>query len=278
VHFGHQGTACFDLRGKPIWKNRELSYPPVHGAGGTPILVGEALIFSCDGGSDPFITALHCETGTVLWKTPRQTDAAKKFSFSTPTLITLDGQQQVVSVGSNMVCGLEPATGREIWQVRFDGYSVIPKPIFEHGLIYVCTGYNTPSLLAIRPNGKGDLTDTGVVWTATRGVPHTPSLLLVNDLLFMVSDKGVASCLEAKTGKQVWQERLGGDFSASPLYSDGRVYFCNEEGTTFVVKASRTFEKLAENSIGERTLASFGVSGNSLLIRGDKHLFRIGAK
>jgi outer membrane protein assembly factor BamB len=202
--------------------------------------VGDALIFSCDGGSDPFIVALHCETGTVLWKTPRQTDATKKFSFSTPTLITVAGQQQVVSVGSNMVCGLEPAAGREIWKVRFDGYSVIPKPIFEHGLIYVCTGYNTPSLLAIRPNGTGDLTDTAIEWTATRGVPHTPSLLIVNELLFMVSDKGVASCLEAKTGKQVWQERLGGDFSASPLYSDGRVYFCNEEGTTFVVKANRT--------------------------------------
>ena len=278
AHFGHEGTACLDLDGKPIWQNRELRYAPVHGAGGTPILVGNALIFSCDGGSDPFIAALDSNTGKPLWKTPRETDAEKKFSFSTATLISVDKQPQVISPGSNMVCALEPKTGREIWRVRYEGYSVIPKPIYAHGLLYVCTGYNTPSLLAIRPEGRGDLTDRQVVWTVSRAVPKTPSLLLVDDLLFMVSDEGVGSCHEAKTGKSVWQQRIGGDFSASPLYADGHVYFCNEEGTTTVVKASRTFEKVAENSIGERTLASFAVSGNSLLLRGDKHLFRIRGK
>lgn len=276
VHFGHQGTACLDLQGKLLWQNRTLQYAPVHGAGGTPILVGESLIFSCDGSTDPFITALDARTGKLLWKTPRETDAAKKFSFSTPTLITVDGQPQVISAGSDMVCALDPKTGHEIWRVRYDGYSVIPKPVFGHGMVYVCTGYNTPSLIAIRPGGRGDITDTNVVWTAKRSVPHTASLLLVGDELYMVSDNGVASCLDAKSGEVVWQERIGGGFSASPVYANGLIYFCNEEGTTTVVKASREFQKVAENSIGERTLASFGVSGESLLVRGDKHLYRIG--
>jgi outer membrane protein assembly factor BamB len=278
VHFGHQGTACLDLKGKILWQNRELKYPPVHGAGGTPILVGRALIFSCDGSSDPFIAALDAQTGKLLWKTPRESDAAKKFSFSTPTLITVDGKPQVISPGSNMVCALDPQSGKEIWRVRYEGYSVIPKPIFGQGLLFVCTGYDKPTLIAVRPGGQGDLTDTNVVWTATRSVPHTASLLLVDDLLFMVSDDGFGTCLDAKTGSQVWKERLGGNYSASPLYANGLLYFCNEEGTTTVVKAGRQFEKVAENPIEERTLASFAVAGDSLLIRGDKHLFRIGTK
>ena len=276
VHFGHEGTACLDLNGKLLWQNRTLRYPPVHGAGGTPILVGESLIFSCDGGSDPFIVALDAQTGKQLWKTPRETDAAKKFSFSTATLITVAGQPQVISAGSDMVCALDPKTGREIWRVRYDGYSVIPKPVTGHGMVYVCTGYNTPSLIAIRPDGKGDITDTHVAWTVKRAVPHTSSLLLVGNELYMVADNGVASCLDAKSGEVIWQERIGGNFSASPIFANGLIYFCNEEGTTTVVKASREFQKVAENSIGERTLASFGVSGESLLVRGDKHLFRIG--
>jgi outer membrane protein assembly factor BamB len=275
VHFGHEGTACLDLNGKQLWQNRELRYLPRHGAGGTPILVGRALIFSCDGESDPFIAALDAGTGRLLWKTPRQTDAEKKFSFATATAITVDGKQQVITAGSNQVCALDPDTGREIWQVRYDGYSVIPKPIFGHGLVFVCTGYNTPQLLAIRPNGRGDVTDTHVAWIVKRSVPHTSSLVLVGDWLFMVSDNGVASCLAARTGESLWQERLGGAFSASPLHANGLVYFCDEQGTTTVVKASSQFERVAENPVGERTLASFAVSGNSLLLRGDRHLFRI---
>ena len=241
-----------------------------------PILVDRALIFSCDGDSDPFIAALDSQTGKLLWKTPRVSDAEKKFSFWHRDLITVDGQPQVISAGSNMACALDPSSGREIWRVHYDGYSVIPKPVFGQGLVFICTGYNTPSLLAVRPDGHGNVTDTHIAWTVKRSVPHTASVLLVNDSLFMVSDNGVASCLDAKTGESLWQERLGGNFSASPLYANGFIYFCNEEGTTTVIRATREFQKVAENSIGERTLASFGVSGDALLQRGDKHLFRIG--
>lgn len=279
VHFGHQGTACLDLQGRILWSETSLKYPPVHGNGGTPILVGNALIFSCDGGQEPFLVALDRDQGKILWKVPRESDATKKFSFSTPTLITVQGQPQVISPGSNVVSALDPRDGREIWRVRYDGYSVIPKPVFGHGLIYVCTGYNTPSLLAIRVDGHGDVTDSHVVWSVKKAVPHTPSLLLVGDELYMVSDGGVASCLDAHTGKVHWQERLGGGFSASPIYADGKIFFQNEEGDGTVIRPGTTFELLEKkNSLQERTLASYAVVDQTLFIRTDQHLFRIEAK
>lgn len=275
VHFGHQGTACLDTDGKVLWRNRSLAYKPVHGNGGSPILVDDALIFSCDGGSDPFIVALDAKTGEVRWKTERTSDASRKFSFTTPTLITVAGQQQVISPGSNVVCAINPADGSEIWRLRYDGYSVIPKPVFAHGLVFVCTGYNRPSLLAIRPDGKGDVTDTHLAWKTERAVPHTASLLVVDDELFMVSDGGVASCLDAKTGATHWSERVGGTYSASPLYANGLIYLQDEDGKATVLKASTEFETVTTNAIGERTLASYGVTGKALLVRSDKHLYRI---
>jgi len=273
VHFGHQGTACVDRNGKLIWQNRNLAYPPVHGAGGSPVLVDGRLIFSCDGADNPFIVALDASTGEVAWKVARQTDAGKKFSFSTPLVLTVGDQQQVITPGSNVVNALEPRTGKEIWRVRYDGYSVIPKPLFGHGMIYVCTGYDKPTLIAIRAGAQGDATDTHVAWTVKAAVPHTSSLLLVGDYLFMVSDRGVGRCVGAKSGDLAWQERIGGNFSASPLYANGLIYFQSEDGTTTVVKAAPKYEVVATSSIDERTFASFAVSGNKLILRGEKHLF-----
>jgi outer membrane protein assembly factor BamB len=233
------------------------------------------LIFSCDGASDPFIVALDAGTGQPSWKVERRTDAAKTFSFCTATAVKVDGRTQVISPGSNVVLALDPATGAELWQVRYDGYSVIPKPVVGHGLVYVCSGYDRPRLLAIRLGGKGDVTDTHVAWTAESNVPHTPSLLLVGSDLFMVSDRGIASCLDALTGREIWQKRLGGNYSASPLYANGLIYFQSEEGDTTVVRASREYEVIGTNRIGERTLASYAVADDALFLRSDKHLYRI---
>lgn len=276
VHFGHQGTACLDLRGRVIWRNSELKYPPVHGNGGTPVLVQDRLVFSCDGGDDPFVVALSAKKGEVVWKTPRDVETSKKFAFSTPLLITVGGQPQVVSPGAGMVGAYDPRDGREIWRVRYDGYSVIPRPVFGHGLVFIGTGYDSPSVLAIRPDGTGDVTDTHVAWTVAQAAPHSPSLLLVGDALYMVSDRGVASCLDAKSGEKIWQERIGGNFSASPVYADGRIYLQSEDGVGTVIQAGTAFEQLATNPLNERTLASYAISDGSIFIRSDKHLFRIG--
>ena len=276
VHFGPAGLACFNLAGEPIWRNDSFRYPPRHGNGGSPALAKGKLIFSCDGDTDPFILALEQETGDVAWKTPRRTDAAKTFSFATPLHIVAAGRDQVICPGSNCVVSLDPDTGDEIWRVNYDGYSVVPRPVFGHGLVYISTSFDSPVALAIRPDGQGDVTETHVAWSARRGAPNTPSMLLVGDYLYMVSDRGVASCLNAMTGEQQWQERLGGSFSASPIHANGRIYFQNEEGEAIVVRAAPTFELLARNDLQERTLASYAVVDQDLLIRTDKHLFRIG--
>lgn len=275
VHFGHQGTACVDLSGKVLWRNQDLSYPPVHGNGGTPALVNDLLVYSADGANDPFVAALEQASGQLRWKSLRVSDAPKKFSFSTPLVISVDGQPQVISPGSNSVGAFDPRTGEEIWRVRYQGYSVIPRPIYAGGLLFIGTGYDSPSVIAIRPGGKGDVTDERLVWTVKKGAPHTPSLLVVDDLLFMVSDRGVASCLEAATGKEIWQERVGGNFSASPLYAEGKIYLQSEEGDTTVVRAARTYEVVAKSSLGERTLASYGVVDQAILLRTESNLYRI---
>ncbi len=278
VHFGHLGTAALDLNGNVLWRQQTLIYRPRHGNGGSPVLVGNLLIFSCDAFSDPFVVALDCDNGQVRWKTPRNTTAAKTFSFSTPTVIALNGATLVVSAGSGFVGAYDPQDGHEIWRVRYgEGYSVVPRPVFANGLLFVASGFDRPSLLAIDPNGaKGDSTDTHIVWTSTKGIPLTPSMLAVNDELYMVSDNGVASCLDARTGNVHWTKRLGGDFSASPAFAEGRIYFQNEAGTTYVVKVGTTFELLATNDIEQRTLASPAPADNAIFLRSESHLWRIG--
>lgn len=275
VHFGHQGTACLDLAGNILWRNAELKYSPVHGNGGSPILVDGLLIFSCDAASDPFVVALDKRTGKVRWKVNRVSDAAKKFSFSTPLLITVNGQKQVISPGSNVVCAYDPDTGREFWRVRYDGYSVIPRPVYGHGLVYLSTGFDRPVVLAIRADGAGDVTDTHVAWKAAKSAPNTPSLMLVGDELYMISDGGIASCLEAKTGRVHWQERVTGNYSASPLYAEGRIYLQNEEGLGVVIKAAKEFQILAQNPLNERTLASYAAGDGALFVRTEQNLYRI---
>jgi outer membrane protein assembly factor BamB len=275
IHFGHQGTACLDLAGKVLWKNDAIQYAPVHGNGGSPVLVEGSLVFSCDGGSDPFVVALDAATGKQRWRFKRVTESPKQFAFSTPAVIEVNGRQQIITPGAGVVNSLDPASGAEIWQVRYAGYSVIPKPVFAHGLVFLSTGYDSPKVLAIRADGRGDVTDTHVAWELPRGGPHAPSLLVVGDELYMVSDRGVATCVDARTGSQHWQERLGGNYSASPVFADGKIFLQSEEGPAFVLKPGKIFEKIAETGFAERTLASYAVGDRVLFIRTEKHLYRV---
>lgn len=276
VHFGHQGTACLDLDGKVLWRNTTLHYAPVHGNGGSPILVEDMLVFSCDGGDKRFVVALDIADGSVRWTTPRTVEVTKKFSFSTPLVIEVGGRMQIISPGSNIVSAYDPADGKEIWRVRYKGYSVIPRPVYGQGLVFICTGYDRPGLLAIRPDGKGDVTETHVVWKTSKAVPHTPSLLLIGKELYMISDNGVASCLDAQTGAVHWQQRLGGNYSASPLFAADKLYFQSEQGTGVVLQAGKEFKLLAKNLLDERSLATPAAADGALFIRTEKHLYRIG--
>jgi outer membrane protein assembly factor BamB len=276
AHFGHLGTAALDLNGKVLWRQQQVKYNPVHGNGGSPALVDGLVAFSCDGAADPFVVALDQSSGEERWRTPRGTSASKTFSFSTPIVIEVDGARQIVSAGSGFVGGYDPQDGREIWRVSYgEGYSVVPRPVFAHGLIYVATGYNRPRLLAINAAAAQRRGDDAVVWTYERGVSLTPSLLVAGNELYFVADNGVASCLDARTGKAHWTERLAGGFSASPVFAHGRLYFVNEEGVTYVVSANKSFELLATNQLEERTLASPAVTDGALFVRTESHLWRI---
>ena len=277
VHFGHMGTAALDLDGKIVWRQTALAYPPVHGAGGSPILVNDALVFSCDGERDPFVAALDSATGAVRWQTPRNSPAKKQFSFSTPLAIEVGGVQQIVSPGSGFVAGYDVRDGREIWRVGYgEGYSIVPRPVFAHGLLFVSSGFDSPVLHAIRPDGaSGDVTATHIVWTSRKGAPLTASTLVLGDEIYFVSDAGIATCADAKTGEVHWSERFGGGFSASPVAAEGRIYFQNETGVGYVIKADPKFELLATNDLAERSLASYAVADGAIFIRTEKHLWKV---
>jgi outer membrane protein assembly factor BamB len=277
VHFGHMGTAALDLTGKVLWRQTELKYSPQHGNGGSPALVGDELIFSADGNPEPFVAALDAATGAVRWKTPRNTTAKKLFSFCTPLAITVDGKAEVISPGSGFVGAYDPQSGAELWRVNYgEGYSVVPRPIYAHGLLFLSSGFDAPVLYAIRPEGAiGDATATNVAWTHRKGAPLTPSMVAIGDELYYVSDNGIAACADAETGSIYWSERLGGDFSASIVAAEGRLYCLNESGVGFVLKAGKTFELLAKNDLGEHTLASYAVEDGALFIRSEDHLWKI---
>lgn len=277
AHFSHMGTACLDLSGKVIWKNDSLNYKPVHGTGGSPVVVGDILFFSCDAGSDPFVVALDKKTGKLRWRKDRNIKVSRTFSFSTPAVIHVNGQPQIISPGSGAVIAYDPKDGSEIWKVYYgEGYSVVPRPVYAHGLVYVCSGFNQAVLHAIDPTGKGDVTETHVKWKHNKGVPKSASILAVGDEIFMVADKSFATCLNAKTGEEHYQERVDGGYSASPTFANGRIYITNEEGKTTVLAPGKQFKVLAENDLAEATLASFAVTDGTIFFRSEDALYRIG--
>jgi outer membrane protein assembly factor BamB len=278
VHFGHQGTACLDLDGNVLWRNTDLRYKPVHGNGGTPIRVDDRLIFSVDGSDAQFVVALDCASGNVIWKTDRKCEAFKRFSFSTPLSIAVDGKQQVISPGTDAVIAYDPATGQELWRAGFDGYSLIPRPVFGHGMVFLGTGYERPTIMAVRANGSGDVTKSHVLWSSTKAAPHAPSPLLVGDELYTISDLGVAGCFDARTGKVHWLERLDGGFSASPMFAGGKIYLQSEEGIGTVLQAGKKFAVPATNNIGERSLASYAAVDGAIYLRTERHLYCIRQK
>jgi outer membrane protein assembly factor BamB len=272
VHFGALGTACLDPSGEILWRT-ELRYDNgQHGPGGSPVLYDDLLIVSCDGRDVQFVAALDKHTGKVRWKRNREGYQA----YATPLVLRLPGGDQVVSPGAYRAVAYEPATGGEIWSVSYgQGFSNVPRPVYSDGLVFLCTGFMEPSLLAVRVDGRGDVTRTHVAWSLRRGVSLTPSPLAVGTELYLVSDNGIATCVDARTGAEHWRMRLGGNYSASPIYADGRIYFLNEEGESVVIVPGKQFQRLATNHLDGPTLASMAVSAGSIFVRSRSHLYRI---
>lgn len=277
VHFGFYGTACLNSSGQILWK-QTLKYEPQHGPGGSPLLFEDLLIMSCDGFDAQFVVALDAATGKIRWKTPR---GKGNQAYTTPLLIQPEGSAgpaQVVSPGAHHAYAYDPRTGKPLWHIEYgDGFSNVPAAVYSHGLVYICSGFFQPVIFAVRPDGRGNVTKSHVAWSYPRAVPLTPSPVVAGNELFMVSDNGVATCLDAKSGKQNWQRRIGGNFSASPVFADGRLYFLNEEGECTVIAPGPEYRELARNTVAERTLASLAVSGRAIFLRGERSLYRIGA-
>lgn len=280
--WGSAGTACLDMAtGDTLWTRRDLPCNHYRGAGSSPIVHNNKFFLNYDGFDFQYVVALDIATGNTVWKIDRPHDFGTdngdiKKSFATPLIITAGGREQLISATSKGALSYDPETGHEIWRVSYDGFSTGVRPLFAHGLVYLSAGQSKPEILAVRPDGKGDVTATHIAWSEKKQMPSKPSPLIVGDLLFVVHDKGgVATCLDALTGQRVWQERIGGNYTASPLYADGRIYFFCEDGKTIVIRAAREFEILAENHLGDGFWASPAVAGNSLLLRSATHLYRL---
>ncbi|MFN6109957.1 MAG: PQQ-binding-like beta-propeller repeat protein [Planctomycetota bacterium] len=281
-NFGTMGTAAIQRStGRVLWRNDELKFEHETGPGSSPIVHGDLLIVHCDGTDQQFVTAFRKSDGTIAWRTPRSgelhPEGMMKKAFSTPLIVEGEDGPQLISPGANWVYGYDPATGRELWKVSYGklGFSNVPRPLQGNGLLYVCTGFNQASLVALRFDGKRTLSESDIAWRFEKQVPTMPTPILVEQLLFMVSDKGVATCLDAVTGKQQWQKRLGGEFSASPILADGRLYFCNHAGQVFVLAPKAEFELLATNELPDGIMATPAAVGNQLIFRTKTGLLRI---
>jgi outer membrane protein assembly factor BamB len=287
VHYGSYGTAALDtVTGKVLWTRRDLPCNHWRGPGSSPILYKDLLIVHLDGYDFQYVVALDKKTGRTAWKADRThdfgtDDGDQKKGFATPIVIEAAGRSQLISPAAKAVVSLDPLTGRELWRVRYPQHSAAARPLFAHGLVYVDTGYGKADLLAIRPDGRGDVTDTHVAWKATRGIGAKPSPLLVGDLIYAVSDTGgVVTCLDAKTGIEVWQHRVGGGgHSASPVFADGAIYFFAEDGSAVVLAPGREYRELSRASLGEGgVMASPAIADRSVFVRTESHLYRLEAR
>ena len=279
VHFGNLGTACLSLQGKVIWKKR-YDYSPVHGGGCSPVVHEELLLFSADGYADPCLYALDKRSGEIRWKAKRESDPRKNFSFCTPLVIECEGRVQIISPASDYVFAYD-LMGRQLWKSKYPGgYSVVPRPVYGEGLVFVSSGYDRPTTYAIKANGTGDVTKTHLAWKTSKSAHRNSSPLLVRTkedglLFFMAADHGVVSCLNAKTGELKWMERVAGSCSASLLYADGKIYLIDELGKTFVFEAQAEYRLVAENDLQERTLASPIIVPGALIIRTEERVWKI---
>ena len=276
VSFGPRGLFALDFSGKILWQRDLGPIQAYHGAAGSPLLYKDRIILYQDQYRDSFIAAFDTRTGQQIWRTPRDANTG----WGTPIAIHVAGHDEIIVNSQQRVQAYDPDRGRELWRCSGMSYEVIPTPVVGYGMVFCSSGRAGPTM-AITPGGSGDVSRTHVVWRSPRGSPFVPSPILYGEQLYMVNDMAsIATSLEARTGEAVWQGRLGvarrEGFSASPVAVDGKVFFTNDEGDTFVLRAGRTFELLHVNHLGERTLASPALVDGGWYIRTDRNLYAIG--
>ena len=283
AHFGTHGTACVDTTtGKVLWVRDDLHCNHHRGPASSVTLFDGKIYLIFDGFDVEFVIALDKQTGKTVWKKDRNIryevdNGDFKKAYATPAVIEVNGKPQLVCPSAEVTIAYDPSSGEELWRIKHGGMNGAAKPFAANGLFYLTSGHNG-KLLAVKEGGTGMLTADRIAWTENRNVPTRPSLLLVNDFIFMVDDKGMASCLEAKTGKVRWRERLPGEFSASPVYADGHVFFANDDGKTYVVLASPTYKLIASNRLDAGCMATPAIVGDAIILRTRYNLYCIGKK
>jgi len=274
VLFGTGELAALDFAGKPLWiRSLAEEYGPFRnrwGMGASPILHDNTLYVQVDHWSQSYLLAVDPKAGVNRWKA----DRPSAVNWASPLVVTTRGRTEIITIGTFHVRSYDPADGKELWHVEGTHQQCIPSPVALGDLVIACSGENT---MAIRLDGaRGDLSSSNVVWKNKKVNAFLPSPLLYGDRLFVPADRGFVTCLDALTGKQVWKERVGEHFYASPVGGAGHVYFAMKEGTVKVVRADSEFEIVADNDMGEALVASPAISNGQIFLRGEKHLFCVG--
>ena len=284
VHFGTYGTACISTKdGQILWKRRDLNCDHEIGAGpaSSPFIYNNFLIFNVDGRDVQYVIALNKETGETAWKTNRSVDFSdvqvnQRKAYGTPFIIPRGNSNQMVSIGAKGVYSYDPENGKELWKAEHRGWSIAPRPVYGEGLVFTMIDRDRPEMWAINPNGSGDITETHIEWKETKRMPPRASPIIIKGLLFVVDRNGYISCIEAKTGKSIWQKRMKGRFSASPILANNLIYFFNEDTVCTIIKPTRELEIVAENKLSEdKLMATPAFDENSIYIRTEKKLTRI---
>ena len=281
LHFGTHGTACLDTASASVlWTRQDFACDHFRGPASSPVVVDDLLVLTFDGVDVQYLVALDKASGKTVWKRDRNivydtTAPDYHKAYSTPAVLSVNGQTQLVSPSAGATIAYVPKTGEEIWRVRSGGMNAAALPLFGNGLVYATSAAGGYQLFAVRPDGHGDVTDTHVAWKFAKNVPSRSSQILLGERLFMISDAGMISCVDAKSGQSVWQQRLGGAFCASPLYAEGRIYFFSEDGDIPVIAAADTYTLLATNHLNDGFMASPAVYHHSLILRSRTHLYRL---
>lgn len=283
VHFGTYGTACVSTPdSKVLWRNDEMKLEHQNGPGGSPVLYKDKLLFCCDGMDVQYMAALFTETGKLAWKTPRSVPVTKaedmRKAYGTPLVATIDGQDEVITPAADCLYSYNPADGKELWHLKYVGFSNVARPVYDGKFLYISTGFMNPEMWAIKPEGKGELTPDKVVWKDKVQASRQTSPVLSGNRMYMFSDSGIVRCLEAATHKELWREKIAADAAASPLVADGKVYFFDSREAGTVVEDSETYKLLAKNTLDDGFMASPAVVGKSLVLRTKKSLYRIESK
>jgi len=270
-------AAAYDYSGKQRWLVRPGSFSSMHGFCSSPLLFKDKVIINGDHDGDSYIVALDRSDGKTLWKIPRENHTR---SYCVPIIRELAGKTQMVLSGDKTVASYDPNTGARHWTIDGPTEQFVASPVYNANfdLLFVTGGFPQFHIIAIDPHGTGNVTSTHIKWRTTRGASYVPSPISVGDYFFIVSDGGIASCFEAKSGKQMWQERLNGDHHASLVSANGLIYFLSDKGVTTVIEAKPEFKTVAENPIGETCFASPALSDGQLFLRGNRNLFCISSK